>query len=499
MNLNNRISMNIVQRTIVRSLTGRVEDLYRVMRLARRFTGPKITAFMRNFAAGHYKDSGFARLFLRLGTQANAQCKKALVRNLVCNWGIAGANARKRFEEKGTYVPSFVVISPSMRCNLRCTGCYAGLYAKDGELSETEIDRVLTEMKSFGSYFAVISGGEPYIMSDVLLRLFRKHSDMYFMTYTNGTLLTKDIVAEMAELGNVAPAISVEGYKGQTDRRRGDGTFERASAAMARLREAGVPFGISVTYTSENAALVASEGFVRYFIQRGALFGWYFMFMPVGRDPLLSLVPSPRQRAECGDAIAELRQRFPIFLADFWNDGPSVGGCLAGGRQYLHILNSGRVEPCVFAHFGVDTIKEKTVLEAANSPFFQSIRSRFPYNANANLKMPCMIIDNPEVLRAAVAEHLIPAGHTNSEDLISDPKTVQWVDSYSRMFRQIVDPAWEAEISQPDSRWYRNGPEYKSLFTPNNRFGEVRLAVGSKSRKDGKRASRNEEGLTGRR
>jgi hypothetical protein len=28
-----------------------------------------------------------------------------------------------------------VVVSPAMRCNLNCTGCYSRLYTKDGELS----------------------------------------------------------------------------------------------------------------------------------------------------------------------------------------------------------------------------------------------------------------------------------------------------------------------------------------------------------------------------
>jgi len=44
------------------------------------------------------------------------------------------------------------------------------------------------------------------------------------------------------------------------------------------------------------------------------------MFMPVGKDPFLELVPTPQQRLECGARFASLRQRFPIFLADFWNE-----------------------------------------------------------------------------------------------------------------------------------------------------------------------------------
>ena len=145
-----------------------------------------------------------------------------------------------------------------------------------------------------------MSGGEPYLMKDTWMRLWKKHPDMYFMTYTNGTLLDQRTVDELARLGNVAPAISVEGYQEETDRRRGAGVFERLSQSMDRLRKAGVIFGISVTYTRENAELVSSEEFLRYYIDAGALFGWYFMFMPVGRDPILYLVPTPEQRLAFG-------------------------------------------------------------------------------------------------------------------------------------------------------------------------------------------------------
>jgi hypothetical protein len=162
--------------------------------------------------------------------------------------------------------------------------------------------------------------------------------------------------------------------------------------------------------------------------------------------------------------VVELRRKYPMLIGDFWNDGPAAGGCIAGGRQYLHIVNSGRVEPCVFAHFGVDNIREKTILEATNSLFFQAIRSKFPYNGNANLRRPCMIVDNPEVLRELVDTYMVPQGHVHSEDIIHDPKVVDWVDSLSERFRALVDPIWEKEINDPTNRWYREGEEYKNLF-----------------------------------
>ena len=407
--------------------------------------------------------SGLAALFARVGRELNPRAKRRLIQNLVCNWAAVGARERNERAAAGQWVPSFVVLSPTMRCNLKCTGCYSGLYAKQGELGEGEIRRILDECRSFGAYFVVVSGGEPYLLKDMWLRLFHDYDDMYFLTYTNGTLLDQQTVDALARLGNVAPAISVEGYREATDGRRGTGVHDKVLAAADRLRGAGVLFGVSITYTSANVPEVTNEAFVRYWIERGAIFAWYFMFMPVGKDPLLELVPSPEQRLTCGSRVAARRRRLPIFLADFWNDGPASAGCLAA-RTYLHILNSGRIEPCVFAHFGLDNIRDKTIVEAVNSPFFKAIRSEFPYNENGNLRRPCMIVDNPQVLRKVVAEHLVPAGHEHSEDVVKDPAVVAWADDYAARFRSLTDPLWEAQIANPADRWHREGQEYKNLF-----------------------------------
>jgi MoaA/NifB/PqqE/SkfB family radical SAM enzyme len=36
---------------------------------------------------------------------------------------------------------------------------------------------------------------------------------MYFLFFTNGTLITKEVAEKLAQLGNVTPAISVEGFE----------------------------------------------------------------------------------------------------------------------------------------------------------------------------------------------------------------------------------------------------------------------------------------------
>jgi len=467
----------VLTHRITRKLNGDFDDLRTLVAgLSARPPGESygLSSFLGAIERDLDTRTGLASLFARIGRQLNPRAKRMLLRNLIYNWAVIGARERNERAAAGEWVPSFVVMSPTMRCNLKCTGCYSGLYTKRGELEEADIRRILDECRSFGAYFVVVSGGEPYLLKDMWLRIFRDYEDMLFLTYTNGTLLDAPLVEALARLGNVAPGISVEGYREATDARRGPGVYDKVEAAVGRLRDAGVLFGVSVTYTRSNVPEVTSDAFVEHWVERGAIFAWYFMFMPVGKDPILDMVPTPEQRLYCGARVAELRRRHAIFLADFWNDGPAAAGCLAA-RAYLHILNSGQIEPCVFAHFGVDNIREKTILEAVNSPFFRAIRREFPYNDSGNLRRPCMIVDNPRVLRKVVAEHLVPAGHEHSEDVIKDPKVVAWADDYSERFAALTEPLWQAQIADPRDRWHKEGREYRNLFRFRGNGGTPRV------------------------
>ena len=155
------------------------------------------------------------------------------------------------FEKKhGFKPPGFVTISPGKRCNLRCAGCYAGSSDASAPALSFEVwDRMMEEKKKlWGSYFTVISGGEPLLYRSDGKDLFdiaKKHSDNFFLMYTNGTLIDEDMAGRLADAGNITPAISVEGFEKETDERRGKGVHKKILRAFANLRNVGVPFGIS--------------------------------------------------------------------------------------------------------------------------------------------------------------------------------------------------------------------------------------------------------------
>ena len=373
--------------------------------------------------------------------RANPRCRSKLIENLVINEMVRGQAQRNWITAQlGYEIPLLLVISPTMRCPLRCYGCYSAEYARDSDLDFDTFDRLLAEAKSLGEYFMVLSGGEPFIYPGIY-DLWRKHDDIWFQVYTSGVALTETNVAKLAELGNVMPCISVEGFADETDRRRGQGHFQKLLAGMARLREAGVPFGFSATATRENNELITSDELVQFYAEQGALLGWYFQYMPIGRAPVLDLLPTPKQRLSRYHRLLELREKYDLLLADFWNDGPVVGGCIAGGRRYLHVSNRGDVEPCVFCQLSTDNLHEKSLLEILRtSRLLAAIRKRQPYSDN--YLRPCMILDNPEVLQAVVDEakprETCQGGALR---LVRDLKPM--LLDYASRWQALADPVWQ--------------------------------------------------------
>lgn len=378
-----------------------------------------------------------------LNRMSPAVRKSAL--NFIANALVKGEVKRIRFkEDTGFDPPILMVISPTMRCNLNCYGCYAGKYATNEDLGLGTLERLLLEAEEMGVYFITISGGEPFVLGEDLLSIMERHHSILFQVYTNGTLIDREVARRLAEMGNVYPCVSVEGFEKETDARRGKGTYQKILRAMDNLREEGVVFGFSATATRENNELIVSEEFVNFYRDKGCLIGWYFHYVPVGKEPGVELMPTPQQRIFRREELVKRRARNDILLADFWNDGPMVGGCLAGGRKYLHINSNGDVEPCVFVHFAVDNIKNKSLKDILQSPFFTRIREHQPYDEN--LFRPCMIIDVPEVLRDVVTVCGAHPTHAGAEAVIEE--FAAEIDGYAESYREIADPEWSAYRSR---------------------------------------------------
>jgi len=440
----------VIQQLLSMLESGSEETLIRLTRVAEHLpyteTHRKQIAWVRRLFEQRHPALQLAR---RILSEAHPNVRRGIVRNLFVRSVWEGNVVRQHIlRTEGFYPPFLLVISPTMRCNLRCVGCYAGAYPWDGELAPERLDRLIAEAKELGIHFITLTGGEPFLRAD-LLDLLAKHADVAFHIYTNGTRIDGAVAKRLAELGNAVPAISVEGFEAETDARRGKGTHAKIEGAMRALREAGCVYGFSATVTRQNADLLTSDAFIEHYLELGCYLGWFFLYMPVGRTPSLDRMPTPEQRNRLRQKTLAIRRRHPIFVADFWGDAPLTGGCLAGGRMYAHINHRGDVEPCVFAHFAVDNIHEKSLKEALNSPFFQAIRARQPFSDNA--LRPCMILDHPHLLREVVAQSGACSTDGGGEVLLR--QMADALDAYAEAYGVLAQRAWEEEGYE----WARDG------------------------------------------
>ena len=367
--------------------------------------------------------------------------REKIVMNLINNAMIQGQPRRQEFLKKhGINPPNHLVISPTMACNLKCFGCYAWEYSKKNDLPYDVCNRIIDEANAIGIYFFVITGGEPFYW-DNLFDFLERHNDSFFQIYTNGLLIDDKVAEKLAQLGNAIPCISVEGFKEETEARRGIGSWDKIMNTFDTLKRHGVIYGFSVTATRKNNDIVVSDEFIDIMIKKGVFVGWYFNYIPIGREPDMNLMPTPQQRDYRRKRILEIRKTKNITIADFWNDGNLVQGCMAGGKNYLHINVNGDVEPCVFVHFAADNIKEKSLVEIITSPFFMAFRKRQPYSEN--LLRPCSIIDSPQILRDVIAETGAHPTHEGAETIITT--LAKPLDEYAEAWKCYADKAWETE------------------------------------------------------
>lgn len=375
----------------------------------------------------------------------NKNCLSKFFANFVGNATWYGIPKREQQGEKyDTKIPYTILISPSMRCNLRCTGCYAANYSKKDDIPFEEVDRLIKEARDLGIYYIVILGGEPFF-NEYMLDIYKKYNDVFFTPFTNGTLFDEELAEKLAELGNVMPMFSLEGFKEETEARRGEGVFDAVMKGMDLLREKGIPFGVSSATAKNNVDVVTSDKYIDMLIEKGARMIWYFMFMPIGDEPVkdMDLMLTPEQRLKLGKRTREIRMTKKIFPIDFFNDAPYVGGCIAG-KYYCHINSKEDVEPCIFSHFSTDNVKGRPLVEAFQSPYFKELRKRQPYNKN--LLMPCPMIDNPNQIREIVKVTGARPTHPSADLMVKDPEFMEKLDKLAEDFEGYAEKEFQEEF-----------------------------------------------------
>jgi MoaA/NifB/PqqE/SkfB family radical SAM enzyme len=425
------------------------ERLIQMLELAKKLTSnPEVIEALGAIQDFFLSDHPSKHIFYRILDKIPKKNRYKLYDSLFNNGWFVGGQKRDAFEAEHGFRPPFVIIlSPTYACNLRCKGCYTLGYGLKPELDYAIVKRLLAECRQLGIYFITVLGGEPLVYPH-LFQMIEEHPDIFFQVYSNGTLLTPEVAQRFSDLGNVLVVLSIEGDEKETNSWRGQGVYKKIMNAFENLNKANVIFGTSATVTSENESVVSSFDFVDQMIGLGSILQNYFLYIPVNGQADLNLMVNPEQRNHLRKQVLAIRDTRPIFIMDFWNDGPYICGCIAAGRRYMHVNAKGDIEPCVYTHIAMDNIKDKSLTEALNSKLFRRIRANQPHNDN-HLR-PCMIIDNPHVLRGIIRETKPYYTHPGAEEIFT--KKAADMDAYAERYGALADQIWQKEYLN-DKNW----------------------------------------------
>ena len=321
------------------------------------------------------------------------------------------------------YAPFLVVWDFTHKCNLNCKHCYSNSGAvQEEELSTAEAVNVVDQLADAGVTALAFSGGEPLSRKDFFT--VAEHAvkrGLYVSVATNGTLLTKENVKRLKQVGVHYVEVSIDGATAQThDAFRGvEGAFEKAVTGIRNAVEEDLCACIASTATKSNLAefpaiiTLAEEIHAERFT--------YFNFIPTGRGKahyeedlsaderetlmryllnrmskgckttILTTAPQlarvalqcqgPSGTGEVTMSMAHMQtakvSRKAVPLADF------IGGCGAG-RLYCSLSPRGDVHPCVFLPVNVGNLKTENFGDVwLHSELFNALRDR------NNLKGAC--------------------------------------------------------------------------------------------------------------
>lgn len=291
------------------------------------------------------------------------------------------ARRRAAHEKDGVHVPPFLIASIASSCNLHCAGCYAranGGCAPQGghdEMSLQDWRRVFTQADEAGVSFILLAGGEPLMRREVI-RLAAAFDRIIFPVFTNGTLIDEDDLTLFDRHRNLIPVLSIEGDAEQTDQRRGLGVAQRVRGIAEAFKARGILYGVSITVTRENLRAVTEDGFISGLREDGCGLCFFVEYVPADKHTA-HLVLDKDGLKMLNQNIAALRadkDSKGMILLSFPGDEEKMGGCLAAGRGFFHINHQGGAEPCPFSPYSQTNLKEQSLLEVLQSPFFEKVR-----------------------------------------------------------------------------------------------------------------------------
>jgi radical SAM protein with 4Fe4S-binding SPASM domain len=168
----------------------------------------------------------------------------------------------RQFEKKSgeLRIPLKGSLDVTSRCNLNCVHCYLGPHPagegeKPGEMSTDRIRSVLDQITEAGCLNLLLTGGEPLLRKDFSdIYGHAKRNGMLVTVFSNGTMITDDVVSLLVDLPPQSLEISLYGateatYEAIT---RVKGSYKKCWEGIHRLLAAHIPVELKTVLMTMN-------------------------------------------------------------------------------------------------------------------------------------------------------------------------------------------------------------------------------------------------------
>lgn len=304
-----------------------------------------------------------------------------------------------------------VILYPHSRCNCRCVMCDIWKDSNESEISESELERHLSDFKRLSVQWVVLSGGEPLMHSDLFrLSALLKKQTIRITLLSTGLLLERNAGSIVESIDDVI--VSLDGPPEIHDQiRRVKGAFallERGVAAIHNLRP---EFSVSARSTVQRqnysclrrtveaakrlglesisflAADVTSQAFNRvnsWDLARQNEIALREDDIPLLLEEINHLIEEWGNTGFIRESPEKLQRIAEHFRAHL-NLCPAVAPPCNAPWVSAVIESDGAVRPCFF-HGKIGTLSGRSFLEVLNSPEAQDFRSHLNVATNPTCK-----------------------------------------------------------------------------------------------------------------
>jgi len=184
------------------------------------------------------------------------------------------------------FAPRLIAWELTRSCPLSCKHCRAAAHhgPYEGELTPSEIRKVVDSIAARFKPIMILTGGEPMLRPDLLdIIRYVSRAGMRPVMATCGSLLTEEKAVAIKEAGIERISVSLDGPdEASHDAFRGiPGAFKSAMAGLESARQAGLEFQINTTVTRSNVGQL--EAVLDLAVAQGAVAFHPFLLVPTGR------------------------------------------------------------------------------------------------------------------------------------------------------------------------------------------------------------------------